>query len=80
MDALKSVGLHTQTIAAAVALLQRQRHLADAQLEDRLQGISLCIVGDSTALNCEVANRLAKNLGYVPLATSRIIQDLTKQR
>lgn len=69
-----------QSVAASDALLQRQRHSADAQLVDRLQGISLGLVGDNTALNIEVADQLAKSLGYVPLATSRIIQDLTHQR
>ena len=60
--------------------LQKQRHAADARLEERLQGISIALVGDHTDLNCAVADQLAKNLGYVPVATSRIIQQLTQQR
>ena len=60
--------------------MQRQRYSADAQLGTRLQSISLALVGDNTDLNCEVADRLARSLGYVPLATSRIIKQLTNQR
>ena len=62
------------------ATLQKPRHAADAQLEERLQGISVALVGDHTELNCAVADRLAKSLGYVPLTTPRIIQQLTQQR
>ena len=62
------------------AFLQKPRHAADAQLEERLQGISVAFVGDHTELNCAVADRLAKSLGYVPLTTPRIIQQLTQQR
>ena len=69
-----------QSFAASDALLQRQRHSADAQLVDRLQGISLGLVGDNSALNIAVADQLARSLGYIPLATSRIILDLTQQR
>ncbi|KAL3132411.1 hypothetical protein ABBQ32_008971 [Trebouxia sp. C0010 RCD-2024] len=58
---------------------KRVRHSADAQLVDRLQGISLGFVGDNTQLNCEVAEHTAKLLEYVPLATPRIIQQLTGQ-
>ncbi|KAL0018672.1 hypothetical protein WJX79_008538 [Trebouxia sp. C0005] len=58
---------------------KRQRHSADAQLVDRLQGISLGLVGDNSALNIAVADQLARSLGYIPLATSRIILDLTQQ-
>ncbi|DBA68916.1 TPA: hypothetical protein ACH3X2_013278 [Trebouxia sp. C0005] len=68
-----------QSFAASDALLQRQRHSADAQLVDRLQGISLGLVGDNSALNIAVADQLARSLGYIPLATSRIILDLTQQ-
>lgn len=58
---------------------KRVRHSADAQLVDRLQGISLGFVGDNTELNCEVAEQTARLLEYVPLATPRIIQQLTGQ-
>lgn len=61
-------------------LLQRVRHSADAQLVDRLQGISLGFLGDNTQLNCEVAEQAARLLEYVPLTTPRIIQQLTGQR
>ena len=60
--------------------LQRVRHSADAQLVDRLQGISLGFIGDNTQLNCEAAQQTAKLLGYVPLTTPQIIQQLTNQR
>lgn len=60
--------------------LQRVRHSADAQLVDRLQGISLGFIGDNTQLNCEVAEQAAKLLMYVPLTTPRIIQQVTGQR
>ena len=61
-------------------LLQRIRHSADAQLVDRLQGISLAFLGDNTQLNCEVAEQAARLLEYVPLTTPRIMQQLTGQR
>ena len=52
----------------------------NAPLAARLQGISITLVGDSTELNCELARQLARTLGYIPLATCTILQQLTGQR
>lgn len=63
---------------------QQQRRLPqvpglNAPLAARLQGISITLVGDSTELNCELARQLARTLGYTPLATCAILQQLTGQ-
>lgn len=38
------------------------------------------MVGDDTDLNSCVAQAIAKSLGYVPLVTAQIIEQLTQQR
>ena len=57
-----------------------QRPAADANLVERLQNISLVMVGDDTHLNSCVAQAISRSLGYVPLVTAQIIEQLTQQR
>ena len=65
---------------ACQCLLRMQVPGPNAPLAARLQGISITLVGDSTELNCELARQLARTLGYTPLATCTILQQLTGHR
>ncbi|KAL2634021.1 hypothetical protein R1flu_005500 [Riccia fluitans] len=44
----------------------------------QLQGASVYVVGESTELNWTVAQEIASGLGYVPLKTQQLIEDLAK--
>ena len=66
-------------VRAAAASPEALQALKDKVLavEEELKGVTVTFVGDNESANVAVADALAKALGYTPLSTPRLVEQVT---